>query len=110
MSTSVGFASKATADSYREDHGEYLCSDDDARKKTVVFASDVPDDVLERAELEALDERGESEAGAGQVQLTDAERDRIDFSAGRASVPHARSAKAIAADSGRTPSGGCPTR
>jgi hypothetical protein len=68
--------------------------------RTVTFASSAPDWLIEQAELEAMETRGEREASTGQVGLTDHERDEIDFSKDRASVPHARAVKAIARDKG----------
>jgi hypothetical protein len=100
VATNVEFGTKATADRYREQYEEYLCSEDDARLKTVTFNSDTPEWLLEQAELEALETRGEAEASTGQIALSDHERDRIDFSKQRASVPHARAVKAIAAEQG----------
>jgi hypothetical protein len=100
VSTDVEFGTKAVADSYREEYEEYLCSDDDARLKTVTFASDVPDDVLRQAQLEADESRAEREVGPGQAPLSDGEMERIDFDKPRANVPHARSVKALAAEMG----------
>ena len=42
MATEIEFGTKATADSYREEYEEYLCSQDDARLKAVRFSSDAP--------------------------------------------------------------------
>ncbi|MCU4716993.1 hypothetical protein [Halapricum hydrolyticum] len=53
MSPTVEFGSKDAADAAREQWGEHLCPDDDRRLKTVAFVEDVPDRVIERAELEA---------------------------------------------------------
>jgi len=100
MSPTVEFGSKDAADAAREQWADHLCPDDDRRLKTVRFVEDVPDRVLERAELEAADSRDEHESGPGQAELTDHERDRIDFSKGRANVPWAQSIKAIATDAG----------
>jgi hypothetical protein len=96
----IDFGRKAAADSAREEWDEYLCSGDDARMTKVTFASDTPEDVLEEIELDAADARGSTATGTGQASLTDAEKDRIDFSKGRASVPHARSVKGLAVDAG----------
>jgi hypothetical protein len=68
--------------------------------KRVVFASSAPDWLLEQAELEAMETRGEADQSTGQIPLSDHERDEIDFSKARASVPHARAVKAIAAEQG----------
>ena len=100
MSPTVEFGSKSAADAARETWDEHLCPDDDRRLKTVRFVSDVPEDVLERAELEAAESLGEHESGPGQAELTDHEKERIDFSKGRANTMWARSIKAIAIDEG----------
>ncbi|MFD1633161.1 hypothetical protein ACOZ4L_05650 [Haloplanus ruber] len=101
MSITVEFGSKAAADAYRDDHEEYICPvDDDRRLKTVAFMSDTPEWLLDQARLDAEEGRAEREASAGQATLTDGERDRIDFSEGRANVPHARAVKGIATDHG----------
>lgn len=100
MSPTVEFGSKSAADAARETWDEHLCPDDDRRLKTVRFVGDVPDDVLERAELEAAESLGERESGPGQAELTEHEKDRIDFSKGRANTMWARSIKAIAKNEG----------
>ena len=76
----VEYGSKDAADAAREQWDEHLCPDDDKRLKTVRFSGDVPDDVLERAELEAAESLEGNESGPGQLGLTDREKDRIDFS------------------------------
>jgi hypothetical protein len=96
----VEFGSKDVADSYREEYAEHLCTDDDKRLKTVAFSSDTPEHVLEQARLDAADGRGEREGGAGQVPLSDHEKEQIDFSEARASVPHAQAVKGLAASEG----------
>jgi hypothetical protein len=100
VSREISFGRKDVADKYREEFPDSICSDDDARLKTVTFASSAPDWLIKQAGLEAMESRGEDAAGAGQVGLTDHERDEIDFSKDRASVPHARAVKAIAHDKG----------
>lgn len=100
MSSTVEFASKETADHYRDRYEEFLCPDDDARLKTVTFASDVPDHVLEEAERDAFQGKEERSTGPGQIPLSGHEKSQIDFGKGRANVPHARSVKAIAAEKG----------
>lgn len=102
MSPTVEFpsGSKAVADSYRDEYPDYICPDDDRRLLSVTFTSDAPDWLLEEARRDAADARGESEEGAGQVRLTDYERSEIDFTKARASVPHARAVKGIAASEG----------
>ncbi|WP_436924969.1 hypothetical protein [Halosimplex amylolyticum] len=98
--TTIEFGTKTAADAIRDEYADHLCSDDDRRLKEVVFASDTPDHVIDQAHQQALDSRSEREGGSGQVPLSDHERGEIDFSEGRASVPHARSVKGIAADEG----------
>jgi hypothetical protein len=101
MSQTIAFGSKQAADAFREDHDEWLCPvDDDKRKKTVAVVSDAPDHIVERAELAAASGRSERSGDGGQIPLTDSERDRIEFSEGRASVPHARSVKGLARSEG----------
>jgi len=100
VTESVEFGSKAEADAIRESHGKWLCSEDDRRLKTVRFSSDIPDDKLRYLEGEAAESTADRKKGLGQVPLTDAERDHIDFSKGRASVPHARTVKSVAVDEG----------
>ena len=95
-----GRGNKMLADTYREEYPEYLCSDDDARLTEVAFSSDVPDSVLDDARRDAEDARGETADKAGQVGLTDRETERLDFSEGRASIPHAQSVKGIARSEG----------
>jgi hypothetical protein len=100
VTTRLEFGSKAEADDVRAEHADHLCSEDDRRLLEVAFASDTPDDVLEALETRAAASRGAREAGPGQVSLTEAERERIDFSKGNASVPHARTAKGWATEHG----------
>lgn len=74
--TTVEFGSKAVADAVREEYADHLCSDDDRRLKTVTFASDTPDVVLEQARIEAADSRGDH-VDTVTADLSQAERDRI---------------------------------
>jgi hypothetical protein len=93
----IEYGSKSAADNARERNEEYLCPvDDDRRLKTVAYASDTPDRVLEAERLEAEDGRAEREDGPGQVPLTDDERDRLDYTQPRANEMHAQSVKGIA--------------
>jgi len=97
----IEYGSKDAADAARERHRDHLCSDDDRRLRTVAFASTLPEASLEAERLEAADSRDDgSDHGAGQVPLTDSERDGIDFSKDRANVAHARSVKGIAQKEG----------
>lgn len=78
MSIEVEFGSMETADEYRDEHEEYICPiDDDARQKTVAFVSDTPDWLLDRAQVEAASGRDERTSDGGQVELTDAEKNRV---------------------------------
>lgn len=94
MPVEAEFGSKTQADAFREEHTEHLAESDDRRLKTVALTDDAPEWVADRAEAGELEGRAETEGGYGQVALTDHERDQIDFSKGRANVPHARSVKA----------------
>ena len=75
----VEFGSKAVADSYRDEYPDHICPEDDARLKTVTFRSGTPEWLLDQAERDAMDERAERETSTGQVSLSDAEKDEIDF-------------------------------
>lgn len=77
MTERVEFGSKMLADQYREEYAEHLCEDDDARLKTVAFASSVPEAVLERARLEAQEGRAQAEGKSVTASLTAGERERI---------------------------------
>lgn len=98
MSPEVEFRSKAVADTYREDHPDQICPDDDARLKTVTFRSRTPEWLLDQAERDAMDERPkrERETSTGQIGVSNAEKDESDFSEGNVSIPHACAVKAIA--------------
>ncbi|MFC6785171.1 hypothetical protein ACFQFH_19630 [Halobaculum halobium] len=102
MSEAVEFGSKAAADRAREEHADLVCPvDDDKRMRTVHFVSDTPDTLLDRLRAEADEGTAQREdRGPGQVDLTDAERGRLDFSKGRANVLWARSIKGLAARHG----------
>lgn len=93
MTERIEFGSKAAADSFRDEHHEHLCSDDDRRLKTVAITSDAPEWVVEDATVEAAAGRDDHGSRGGQVDLTDHERESIDFT--RTSVPHARSVKGL---------------
>ncbi|DAC85278.1 hypothetical protein [Natrinema versiforme] len=94
MTERFEFATKQAADLFRDENEEHLCSDDDRRLKTVAVSSSAPDRLLEEAAIETAATRAERD-GTSQLPLDDHERDSIDFSQGRASVPWARSIKAI---------------
>ncbi|WP_254272158.1 hypothetical protein [Haloarcula marina] len=97
MTERIEYGSKDAADAARERREDYLCPvDDDRRLLTVAYVSDTPDAVLEDERLRAEDGKGERSSGPGQVPLSDAERDRLDYSQPRANEGHARSVKGIA--------------
>lgn len=88
------------ADAVRDEFEEWLCPDDDARTLTVTFQSDTPEDVLDEAWRQADMSYQDSSEAAGQVELTDNEKDQIDFS--EVSIFTARTAKAVYLDEGVT--------
>ncbi|MFA9415165.1 hypothetical protein [Natrinema sp. HArc-T2] len=98
MTERIEFGSKAAADQFRDKYTDHLCSDDDRRLKTVAISSSAPDHVLETATIEAAAGRSERGGRGGQADLTDHERESIDFS--RTSVPHARSVKGLMIEQG----------
>lgn len=102
MAERIEFGSKALADAWRRRAREqgYLCPADDARLKTVMLRSDTPEAFVEEAHRAADEDRAERERGPGQVELTEHEREQIDFSKGHASVPHAQAVKGIATAEG----------
>jgi len=100
MTVEVDLERKQLADSYRDAYEQYLCQDDDRRLTTVAFSSDTPEHVLEDARRAADEIRGEIEDTAGQVPLTDQEREQFDFSSPRVNIPWVRSVKGIARDEG----------
>jgi hypothetical protein len=77
MTERVEFGSKELADQYREKHEEHLCSEDDARLRTVAFSDDVPEGIIERARLEAQEGRAERESQSVTASLTPSERGKI---------------------------------
>lgn len=99
MSFEVEFGTKTAADAARDEFDEYVCPlDDDRRLKTVAFVDDTPEDAENQIRRNAEDSRAERMGGAGQVPLTDAEKEKLDFS--EANIMHARSAKGIARSEG----------
>ncbi|RZH67180.1 hypothetical protein [Natrinema altunense] len=98
MTERIEFGSKAAADQFRDEHTDHLSSDDDRRLKTVAISSDAPDHVLEAVTIEAAAGRSERGGRGGQAELTDHERESLDFS--RTTVPHARSVKGLMIDEG----------
>jgi hypothetical protein len=101
VSTTVEFGSMATAEEYREQHHEYICPvDDDRRRKTVAFVDDTPDWLLDRAQVEAASSRSERGGDGGQVELTDAEKDRVGPFTGANNYRKAAAAKGVLLDAG----------
>ncbi|MDH5019043.1 hypothetical protein [Halobacterium rubrum] len=89
------------ANAFRDDYEEYVCPvDDDKRRKTVALVSDPPEHVLDRAHVEAASGRSERASGAGQIELTDAEKDRLGPFTGDNSYRKAAAAKAIFREEG----------
>lgn len=102
MSTSVEYGSKAAADAAREEWADYVCPvDDDKRLKTVAYVSDVPDNVMSQIRADADEDRAARDDTTGQVNLTDAEKKRIDFSRGKANIPWARSIRGATRRAGK---------
>lgn len=95
MTETVEMHSRAAANEFRDEWPEAVTGRYDRRHKTV----ELVDDVGDRPRQEAAARR-EAPDGPGQMELSDHERDRIDFSSGRANVPWARSIKALAAEAG----------
>ncbi|MFD1588706.1 hypothetical protein ACFR9U_17140 [Halorientalis brevis] len=95
----VKFGSLSAANQAREDYADHLCPDDNRSHKTVTFRSDTPDDVLEAARRDADDSREGSTSGYA-TDLTDREKDQIDFS--EVHISKARRAKGIFLDEGVT--------
>ncbi|AXR77692.1 hypothetical protein [Natrarchaeobaculum sulfurireducens] len=86
------FADRDVANAIRDQIGEdELAPSDDRRSAVIVLAEDASLSTETLVSGKAADSRA-SASGSGQTPLTDAERNRLDFS--RTNVMHARSAKA----------------
>lgn len=98
MVQTVEFGSRDAARQVRQQATlrPFLAPSDDARTATVRLQDDTPQRVLTRISNMAAESKQADAEQAGQAQLTASERERIDFSKGRANVPHARSVKALA--------------
>jgi len=95
----VEFGAKGVADSYRDEHEEYLFDEDDRRRNTVLFAASTPDDVVEEVRAAATETRADKTKDSyGQTELTEREKSELDFS--ETDIFTARTAKAIAAGEG----------
>ncbi len=103
MSKRIEFGTKQAADQFRADHEEWLCPiDDDRRLKTIALVSDAPDHVVEQAELEAMDSRGE-QVRSETADLSAGERERISDLGGfdqRTTTKNWESAKGVFAREG----------
>lgn len=100
--TNAEFASRVVANEVRDDlvdrYGEAVLALSDDRRSTVVrVAEDAPRAASRLAEQEAKDDR-EAARTVGQAKLTNAEKDRLDFT--ETNVMHARAAKAVIQDEG----------
>lgn len=93
------FGSRDEARGVRDEYADHLCPDDDARKKTVTLVSDAPDRVLDDVAQRAAISR-DDHGGSGQLSLSDAERDRFDFSRDGLNVPKLRAIKGVMRDEG----------
>ena len=100
--TNAEFASRVVANEVRDDlvdrYGEDVLALADDRRSTVVrVAEDAPRAASRLAEQEAKDDR-EAARTVGQANLTNAEKDRLDFR--ETNIMHARAAKAVIQDEG----------
>lgn len=104
MATEIEFESKARADRVREDHAEYLCSDDDRRLKTVTLASDTPAGIIDQLEAAAISDEAAAEQPALEaVPLTEQEKRDLDFSRDGVNVFKARYLKGLGQEYGVDP-------
>lgn len=77
MAVEVEFGSKDAADAVRSEFGEWLCSDDDRRLKTVTFSSDIPEGVLGRIRSKAQESRALDRQRSQTAKLSEEDRERI---------------------------------
>jgi len=98
VSKAVEFGEKSAADRAREEHADLVCPvDDDKRMRTVHFVSDAPDAVLDQLRAQADEGTADrADDRPGQIPLTDAEKERIDFTRDGVNVLWARSIKGLA--------------
>lgn len=90
----VEFQSRDEATAVANQYEEFVADSDDRRQATLRLSGDAPQDVLDRVTVEAADSRKAEAEKYGQMDLTDREKSRIDFT--ETSVPEARAAKAVA--------------
>ena len=100
--TEAEFASRVVANEVRDDlfdrYGEDVLALDDDRRSTVVrVAEDAPRAAGRLAQQEAKDDRDRAKT-FGQADLTDAEKDRLDFS--ERPIFHAKASKAVIQNAG----------
>lgn len=87
----------STARDFRGRYPDHLCPvDDDARTKTVCFVSDTPEHIIEEARDVATTEQAEAEEESlDPVELSGADKRRLDFSREGVNVPKARYLKSL---------------
>ena len=100
--TNAEFASRIVANEVRDKlidrYGEDILDPvDDRRTNVVRVAEDAPRAARRLAEQEARDDRERAET-VGQAELTDSEKERLDFS--ERPIFHARASKAVIQDAG----------
>lgn len=100
--TNAEFASRVVANEVRDElvdrYGEGVLALADDRRSTVVrVAEEAPRAAGRLAEQQAKDDR-EAARTVGQAELTNAERETLDF--GETNIMHARAAKAVIQDEG----------
>lgn len=100
MTEKIQFDGRKAAKPIRNDATikPFLANSDDARSGTVELKESTPQQVLTRVVGEAAETREKEAEKFGQAELTERERDNIDFT--KTNVPAARSAKAIAKGKG----------
>jgi hypothetical protein len=104
MSTEIEFGDKDAADHARDEYEQYLCSDDDRRLKTVTFASNTPDYIIDTVEADALESKGKA-TRSNSVSLSRKEREKISDVDGfdqTTTTANWRSAKGVFAREGLT--------
>jgi len=102
MPTRIEFGSLDAANNIREDSQfrGFLADSDKRSSKTVVLKDGTPEPALNEIAGAAADSKSHEADKAGQVSLTQRERNEIDFTRPDMDVPTARSIKAIAQQEG----------
>jgi hypothetical protein len=91
---SIRYPTLAIATTTRRQFRDCLVPRDDARSRTVWYSGDAPQRVRQTIEYRAFQAHQETATKTGQLALTRAERQQIDFTT--TNVFHARAVKAIA--------------